>query len=140
MHRVLTTLGIALAIVLALVAAVGFFPNETIRRSIETRMNARLKGYSARIGRARFQPIGFALTLENVVVRQQAHPEPAILEIPLLRASVHWKELIALRSSPIFCSTDRGSTRTSPSSVRRPPTPRRSGRRDGSRHSSPSTR
>jgi hypothetical protein len=89
--------GIGLAGLVVLAALVGLVPNEPIRRSIESRMNASLKGYEARIGKARFQPIGLSLTLENLQLRQKSHPEPAILVIPKLHASVHWKELIFAR-------------------------------------------
>ena len=95
--RPLAKVGIALAGLIVLLAAVGFVPNETIRRSVESRMNASLKGYSVSLGRARFQPIGLSLTLSDLVVRQDAHPEPAILQVSRLHASVHWKELIFLR-------------------------------------------
>jgi hypothetical protein len=95
--RPLAKVGIALAGLVVLVAAVGFVPNEPIRRSIESRMNASLKGYNAKIGKARLQPIGLSLTLTDVVIRQTAHPEPAILRVPRLHASVHWRELIFLR-------------------------------------------
>ncbi len=89
--------GIALAALVVFLAAVGFVPNEPLRRSIEGRMNSSLHGYSARIGQVRFQPLGLSLTLRDLVIRQAAHPEPAILLVPRLHASVHWKELLALR-------------------------------------------
>src|SRR5262245_2933655 len=95
--RPLAKVGIALVGLVVLVAAVGFVPNETVRRSIESRMNASLKGYSVNIGRAKLQPIGLSLTLTDLVIRQDAHPEPAILVIPRLHASVQWKELLILR-------------------------------------------
>jgi hypothetical protein len=37
------------------------------------------------------------LTLRDVVVRQTAHPEPAILAVSRLHSSVHWKQLFFLR-------------------------------------------
>src|SRR5262245_16784711 len=95
--RPLANVGIALAGLAVLIALIGLVPNEGIRRSIETRMNQSLKGYEARIGKARLQPLGFSLTLENLVIRQTAHPEPAILIVPSLHASVEWRELIFLR-------------------------------------------
>src|SRR5262245_54429954 len=95
--RPLAKVGIALAGLVLLAAAVGFVPNETIRRSVENRMNSSLEGYSVTIGRARLQPIGLSLTLSDLVIRQDAHPEPAILQVPRLHASVHWKELLFLR-------------------------------------------
>ena len=104
--RPLAKVGIVLAGLLVLLAAIGFVPNEPIRRSIESRMNASLKGYSARLGKARLQPLGLSLTLTDLVIRQTAHPEPAILAVPRLHASVHWKELIFLRVVADF-SIDR---------------------------------
>ena len=91
--KVLITLGGAVV----LIALVGLVPNETIRRSIESHMNSSLKGYRASIGRARFQPIGLSLSLDNLAIRQTAHPDPPILVLPVLHASVHWKELLALK-------------------------------------------
>ncbi len=60
-------------------------------------MNSGLSGYEIRLGGARFQPLGFSITLRDVVLRQLAHPEPPVLVIPRLHASVHWKELLFLR-------------------------------------------
>src|SRR5262245_13270210 len=79
------------------IALAGLVPNEPLRRSIEAKMNASLKGYEARVGQARLLPLGLSLTLKNLVIRQTAHPEPAILVIPTLHASVHWKEILFLR-------------------------------------------
>ncbi len=73
------------------------FIDEPLRRSMESRINRSLEGYSVRIERLRFNPISLSLTLENLVLRQSANPEPAVLEIPRLQASVQWKELFALR-------------------------------------------
>lgn len=90
-------MAIVLGGVLAILVLVGLVPNEPVRRSIEGKMNRSLEGYTARVGQARFQPLSFSLTLENVVIRQTAHPEPAILVVPTLHASVHWRELFFLR-------------------------------------------
>ena len=92
--RVLATIGIVVALSIAFIFVAGLFPNETVRRSMERRMNASLKGYSARIGTVRVRPFGLSVTLENLVLRQQAHPDPPILDVPLLTASVHWQELL----------------------------------------------
>ncbi len=90
-------LAIGIAVVLALLIGVSFLSDEPLRRSMERRMNASLKGYTTRIGRLRFHPLGLALTLENLTLTQDANPEPKILVIPSLHASVQWKELLALR-------------------------------------------
>jgi Domain of Unknown Function (DUF748) len=88
---------VALGGLVVLVALVGLVPNERLRRSIESRMNRSLEGYSVSIGRARLQPIGLSVSLENLVIRQSAHPDPPVLSLPLLHASVHWKEILLLR-------------------------------------------
>lgn len=95
--RPLAKVGIALAGLVVFLVAAGFVPNEPLRRTIERRMNASLQGYEARIGRARLQPFGLSVTLENLQVRQKAHPDPAILVIPRLHASVHWREILFLK-------------------------------------------
>ena len=95
--RPLAKAGIALAGLLVFLVLAGLIPNEPMRRTIERRMNASLQGYEARIGRARLQPFGLSLTLENLQIRQKAHPEPAILVVPRLHASVHWREILFLK-------------------------------------------
>jgi Domain of Unknown Function (DUF748) len=67
--------------------------DEPLRSRMEAELNNRLKGYAVRVERLDFHPIGLSLELENVTVSQNAHPEPAIAEIPNLSASVHWKAL-----------------------------------------------
>jgi len=71
-----------------------FFVDEPIRRAIESQMNQRLKGYTAHIEKLSFHPIGGSLTLYNLVFIQDAHPEPPVLRVPRLDASVQWKALI----------------------------------------------
>src|SRR5262249_26128499 len=85
----------ALVIVLAYTAA--FLIDEPLRRSIERRMNAQLKGYTVRLGGASFHPHGFSLDLFNLVVVQDANPDPAVMRIARLGASVQWRELIHAR-------------------------------------------
>lgn len=96
-RRDIARVGLIAGGLIVLAGLVGLLPNEPIRRSVESRMNRSLRGYSVRIGRARMQPLGGSLSLENVVVRQTAHPDPPILSLPLLHASIHWKELLFLR-------------------------------------------
>src|ERR671912_2351206 len=78
-----------LLIVLAVIAA--FFIDEPLRRRTEAKINASLKGYTVRIEKLDFHPIGFSLDLENSVITQDANPEPAVAQIPNLTASVNWR-------------------------------------------------
>lgn len=85
------------AIVVIVAVAVVYFVDEPIRRRMEAELNHRLKGYSVRIGRADFHPIGFGLDLDDVVVTQDAEPDPPVARIPRLGASVQWRELLHAR-------------------------------------------
>ena len=81
-------------VLLALIVVGSFFVDEPLRRSIESQMNARLKGYTAHIGKLSFHPLGFGVTLYNVTFAQNAHPDPPIMDIARLDASVEWKSLL----------------------------------------------
>src|SRR5262245_666029 len=83
-----------LALLVALVVIASFLVDEPLRRYIEGQMNERLKGYTARIERLSFHPIGGALTLYDLVIVQDAHPDPPVLHVERLRASVQWKALL----------------------------------------------
>jgi Domain of Unknown Function (DUF748) len=79
---------------LLLVYAVAFLLDEPLRRTIEGKMNARMKGYTARIGHLDFHPLGFSLDLRDVVLSQDAHPDPPVLRVPRLSANVQWSALV----------------------------------------------
>ncbi|HMH49554.1 MAG TPA: DUF748 domain-containing protein [Candidatus Acidoferrum sp.] len=83
-----------LAVVIALVVIASFFVDEPLRRYVEGQMNQHLKGYTAHIDRLSFHPIGASLTLRNLVMIQDAHPDPPVLLIERLDASVQWKALL----------------------------------------------
>jgi hypothetical protein len=70
---------------------------EPMRRSMERRMNASLKGYSVHIGKLRLRPFDFGLTLVNLTLRQNENPEPPVAVFPRLQASVQWRELLSLK-------------------------------------------
>src|SRR5688572_16717764 len=57
-------------------------------------MNDRLKGYTARIERLSFHPLGASLTLHGLTFSQNAHPDPPIFHVERLDASVQWKALL----------------------------------------------
>jgi hypothetical protein len=79
------------------VAGVSFYLDTVLRDSIERGMNERLKGYTVRIGAVRFHPIGFSLDLLDTTAVQDANPDPPVLRIPRLRASVNWRALLHRR-------------------------------------------
>jgi hypothetical protein len=89
-------LGIAVGVLLLLMFAATFLGDEPLRRSLEKRMNASLHGYQAKVGHAHLNLFGLSITLRDVSVRQDANPEPPVLAVPHMKASVHWKELLTL--------------------------------------------
>jgi len=86
--------GIPVALVLVLVI-VSFFIDAPLRRSIENKMNHELKGYAVRLPGVHLSLLDLSLTLKGLTVIQKAHPEPAVVQIPALRASIHWREILA---------------------------------------------
>jgi Domain of Unknown Function (DUF748) len=83
------------AAVIALGVLLSFFLDEPLRRYVEGQMNARLTGYTVRIGALSFHPIGLSLTLRDVVFVQEANPDPPVASLPRLDASVQWKALLS---------------------------------------------
>jgi hypothetical protein len=83
-----------LGVLLIVVFVLAYLIDEPLRRKMERDINARLEGYTVRVGRLDFHPIGLSLDLEESTVYQNAHPDPPIAYIPNLSASVHWKALL----------------------------------------------
>ncbi|HKC40460.1 MAG TPA: hypothetical protein VKC15_13030, partial [Gemmatimonadales bacterium] len=80
---------VPIAILLVIAYTIAFLIDEPLRRYTEAKMNHSLKGYTARIGQLDFHPLGFALELSEVVITQDAHPDPAVMRIERLSAGVH---------------------------------------------------
>jgi hypothetical protein len=96
-HRVRLWIGIALVLVLGLGTAGVFYLDTILRVIVEQNINRNLKGYTAHVGAVSFHPIGFSIDLLDTTLAQTAHPEPLILSLPLLHASVQWKALLHVR-------------------------------------------
>jgi len=93
-RRGLVASGVVLA-VLALLAVFGsHLFDERLRRALEGKINQRLTGYQVTLGHAHVNPLNLALTLRNLVIRQQANPNPPVADIPRLRTSVEWPALL----------------------------------------------
>lgn len=93
-HWLLSTIFFVVLIVAFIALQYG---NEILRGRIEARMNAQLKGYSVRLPGLEFHPVGLSITLHGLEVHQQKHPNPAIAIIPILDASVAWKDVLHAR-------------------------------------------
>jgi Domain of Unknown Function (DUF748) len=87
-------IGGSVLLILILIFAAAFVLDEPLRRKMEADLNNRLKGYTVRIGRLDFHPVGLSLDLKELTIYQTAHPDPPIAHIPNLSASVHWKALL----------------------------------------------
>jgi Domain of Unknown Function (DUF748) len=85
--------GVVAALVIAAIIG-AFFIDEPLRRAIERNMNESLTGYSTSIKKLSFHPFGFSLTLHDLTFVQNANPDPPVLHIPRLDASVQWKALL----------------------------------------------
>src|ERR1044071_9921831 len=96
-RRLLVWVGGILAFIIVIIFVLAYLIDEPLRRKVERDMNARLKGYSVRIEKLDFHPIGLSLDLENLSIYQTAHPDPPIASIPNLHASVHWRALLSAR-------------------------------------------
>lgn len=81
---------LALALTDALIAA-------PLRTWAERVANSKLNGYTVRIGRARPHIWRLALELDNVVLAQNAHPEPPVADFHALKFSLVWRELVRFR-------------------------------------------
>ncbi|HVT16357.1 MAG TPA: DUF748 domain-containing protein [Thermoanaerobaculia bacterium] len=86
----------ALVAALVLLLAFGSYPfDEQLRAKLQARMNQNLQGYTLSLGHAHASLLGLSLTLRDVVMRQQANPEPPVAKIPRLHLSVEWPELLS---------------------------------------------
>jgi Domain of Unknown Function (DUF748) len=87
----------AVALLAVAAVVVSFFIDEPLRRYVERQMNAHLQGYTVRIGALDFHPFGFSVDLKDVIIVQDAHPDPPVVRAPALSASVQWRALLSGR-------------------------------------------
>jgi hypothetical protein len=92
--KILRWTGVSIAGLVLLVIALAYLADEPLRRKIEADLNHSLKGYTVRIERVDFHPLGFSLDLENSIISQNEHPDPPVAYIPNLTASVEWRALL----------------------------------------------
>jgi len=88
------SIGIPVALILVLYL-VSYFLDEPLRSMMEKKLNRDLKGYSVRLPGLHVQLIGLSMTLKGLAVMQQAHPDPPIVSFPILKASIHWSEILS---------------------------------------------
>lgn len=90
------TLWTAAAIValLVLVWALSYAADGPLTRSMQRAVNQRLKGYTASLQRAHFNPFDLSITLYEVGLVQNAHPDPPIARLPHVWADLEWMALL----------------------------------------------
>jgi hypothetical protein len=86
-----------IAVIVLILIAVSHFINPIIRTRIEREMNQNLVGYHTHLRSAHLRLFDGSLFLHGLEVYQEAHPKPAVMEIPLLRVSIQWHELFLRR-------------------------------------------
>ncbi|HEX2186731.1 MAG TPA: DUF748 domain-containing protein, partial [Chloroflexota bacterium] len=82
------------------VVALGLFDgllDAPLRGYVERQINRRLQGYTVRIGTLDVHPFSASVDLHEVAVVQDAHPDPPVVHVPQLHASVQWRALLRAR-------------------------------------------
>lgn len=85
------------AVLIAVVAIAGHFIDEPLRQRLELTLNQKMTGYTVKLPALDFHPLGFSITLHRLSVRQNAYPNPPVIVIEELDASVHWRALLHLK-------------------------------------------
>jgi hypothetical protein len=80
--------------VLLIIALAYWIPIDALRQYAERRINQHLTDYTVTVGRAYFNPMGLSLALDDLVLIQNANPDPPVARIERLHARVHWTPLI----------------------------------------------
>jgi hypothetical protein len=75
---------------LVLVWILSYVMDGPLTRYMQRSVNQRLKGYTASVRRAHFNPFNLSVTLHEVGLVQDAHPDPAIARFPLVWADLEW--------------------------------------------------
>ncbi len=61
---------------------------------MERRLNERLRGYTVSLRGLDFHVVGGSIDLLDLVIAQQANPDPPVASIPRFSASIQWRELL----------------------------------------------
>src|SRR5216684_1220914 len=96
-HRLLFWSGGIFAMLIVALFIASFFLDDMIRARTQAAMNQNLKGYHVALAHAHLQLVGGILTLNGLKVIQQAHPHPAVADVPMMRFHIQVKELFSRR-------------------------------------------
>lgn len=88
--------GIISALALVLYFA-SFAFDEPLRSITENKINQNLRGYSVRLSGVHLQLIGLSVNVKGLTMLQQAYPNPPIVFISVLKATIAWREILSGR-------------------------------------------
>jgi hypothetical protein len=86
---------IFLGVVVLAVIIAAFAADEPLRRYVEGEANSALPGYRVTVGRLNLHPLTLSVELGDIVVRQDIHPDPAVLSIPHVTADAELTPLFS---------------------------------------------
>jgi hypothetical protein len=86
---------VVLAVVLVTVIIAAFVADEPLRRYVEGEANSALPGYRVTVGGLDLHPLTLSVDLHDIVVRQDIHPDPALLSIPRVTAAAQFAPLFS---------------------------------------------
>jgi len=89
--------GGALILALLVIFLLSYLIEGPLRQRMEKQINMSLEGYSVELLELDFHPFGFAVTLYDLIVRQDVYPDPPVAHFPRLDAHVHWRALLSGR-------------------------------------------
>ncbi|MFZ0676239.1 DUF748 domain-containing protein [Candidatus Binatus sp.] len=84
----------ALVVLVFAVFVASYFLDPIVRSRVENTMNQKLVGYHTRLGHAHLQLLSLTLILNDLVVKQNAHPSPPVADFPQMTFDVQWRELV----------------------------------------------
>jgi hypothetical protein len=94
-HPIALSIGCVLGILIIALFVASFFLDDIVRTRTQTAMNQKLTGYHVTLEHAHLQLLGGILTLSELKVIQQAHPNPPVAVFPMMRFSVQVEELLS---------------------------------------------
>jgi hypothetical protein len=83
--------------VLSVIAIGLIFIDEPLRAYAEREMNHRLPAYTVHLGALDLHPMSLSLDLEDLIVRQNDHPDPPIVTVAKMHGSLQWSALLSGR-------------------------------------------
>jgi len=94
-HRIAISVLASIAILIVLIGVASYFMDPILRTRMESAMNAKLTGYHTRLGHAHLQLLDGVVALSDLVITQNAHPNPPVAGLPVVRAELDWDDLLS---------------------------------------------